>query len=608
MDVDDDQPLPVLGLVCGGLIPIAVFWAVGDLLLRDWVLDLGSFGLPTPYHAYLMLFSSVLGTGAAMGLGAGFLGLVSPGERWERVKAAWRAPTDRHWIVAVGLLAVALPLAVRWFILDGARLTDDEEVYRFMALMLADGQLTMPSPEPAVFFDRFGMVNDGSYYGQYFLGWPLLLAPFAAAGLPGLANPVLSALAAVGLFRVGGQLMGRDGGRAASLLWVVSPFAIAAGATLLSHVACITWLIWMFWAFWRVDRADEPPWWGHTLLALFFSAAFFTRPTVALGLGGPLLVVWLARRVGDGGVDAWRPLLAFTLPALVCAGLFLAVNALQNGHPLATAYGAFYDYRIEHLQGGTPGRQVPNFHFAHPANALALTGIALLRFSFALWGAPLLVVFVLLAGHKGWRRVVWMAVAGFLLVHLPMSDSGADSFGPVHYFSLTLPAILLAVAGLRRASRWLDAAGHRAEGPLRWQALPAALAAALLYSALLTHVPVRWQNLGRLAAQHSRPRRALQAANIEKGVISADNPYITCSGDPDGFVGWPPYNTPQFDGEILWFNHTTVAKDRAFLEGHHADRTGYVLRWRAGCRVVFRRLSALSDGALRPGRLERIRQ
>ena len=79
----------------------------------------------------------------------------------------------------------------RVVVYQGLPILDDESAYQFAARLLAEGRVVGESPPDKLFWDRWFMVNDGSWYAQYFLGWPALLAPFEALGLPQLANPAL---------------------------------------------------------------------------------------------------------------------------------------------------------------------------------------------------------------------------------------------------------------------------------------------------------------------------------------------------------------------------------------------------------------------------------
>ncbi len=602
----DERAIPVLGIVCASLLPVAALFSVGKWF-KGWLLDLGSFALPTPVHTYFLFFYTLLGAVSVAGLTLGFAGLLGRRDRWSRLTSACRRVPDRWWMIGAALLAFAIPLFVRLFVLEGARLTDDEEAYLFMARLLGDGQLTAAAHPAHEFFDRFAMVvDDGRVYSQYFLGWPALLGPFAWLGIPGAANPVYSAVTAVGLFLLTRRLIDSDAARAATALYVLSPFAMAMAGTLLSHTVCLGWLVWTMWAMAR-SFEERPPAWVDPLVAICFSGAFFTRPTVAVGIGGPCLIAWLVHLVRHRS-SIVRPLVTFALPAAALAVLFLTIIHLQTGSAFTTPYEVSYQYRIEHLGGAVEGREVPNMEFTRPGNALALTTMALVRFNYAAWGwlsALLFVPLACAAPRRRWLTVLWATLAGFLLVHFPMTDSGVDSFGPVHYFELLLPVLLLTVVGLRVAVRW---ASRRAGPATRWlpvrtEILPAALVAALVYASLVMYVPVRWANLGWLADRHNEPRRAVERAGVDRAVVFGDSLFIKCARHPNGFVGWPPLNSPELDDPVLWANHLTLERDRAFMRYHFPERRGYLLSWDEHCRASLVPLDQLEPDQVRPGQM-----
>jgi hypothetical protein len=602
---DGGRQIPVLGIVCASLIPVAALYSVGKWF-KGWRLDLGSFNLPTPVHTYFLFFYTALGLVGVAGLTVGFAGLLGREDRWSRLKARLDDIPDRWWMGGAALLAFAIPMFVRLFVLDGARLTDDESAYLFMANLLGDGQVTAASHPAREFFDRFAMVNDGRYYSQYFLGWPAMLGPFAWLGIPEIANPVYSAATAVGLYVLVRRVAGSPSAKGATALYLVSPFTMAMAATMLSHIVCLGWLVWAMWAMARTFD-DDPPVWADPLLAVCFSAAFFTRPTVALGIGGPFLIAWLVHLVRHRRDELLRAMALFAVPAAALAAVFFAVNYLQTGHPLTPAYEVAYEYRRVHIEGKEPGRTVPNMAFSRPGNALAMTVMALVRFNYAAWGWICAFLFVPLAigARRRWTTIAWGSLAGFLLVHFPMTDSGVDSFGPVHYFELILPVLLLTVAGIGVVIRWCARrAGPVSElVPVRAEVLPAALVAALVYASLVMYVPVRWGNLSALAEQHNEPREAVREAGVDRAVIFANSLFIRCAANPDGFVGWPPINPPGNEADILWANHLTLERDREFLREYYPNRPGYLLDWDRSCEAELVPLEELAPEQVRPGML-----
>src|SRR6185436_1588127 len=126
--------------VVAAVAVLAAFWSAGGLFFDGFQLDLGSILWPTPaYSRFLSLWSA---------LGALSAGLLALGlSRWTRSAAASRlrdverSISDPAFLALAIAAAVALPLFLRGAILHGARLTDDEAAYRFLAELLASGRL-----------------------------------------------------------------------------------------------------------------------------------------------------------------------------------------------------------------------------------------------------------------------------------------------------------------------------------------------------------------------------------------------------------------------------------------------------------------------------------
>lgn len=601
---EDDRSLPVLGIVSSALLAAALFHMIGDKWFRGWLLDLGSINLPKPVHTTFLFYYTTLGIVCVAGLTIGFAALLGRHGRWSRFKQQIVAIPDRWWMAIAAALAFIIPMFVRLFILDGVRVTDDESAYLFMAQVLGDGQVTVDSHPGRGFFDRFMMVNDGEYYSQYFLGWPALLAPFAWIDLPELANPVYSAVSVVGLFLLVRQCANSSSAKGATALYLASPFAAVMAATMLSHTVTMGWLIWTMWAMMR-SFEETPPWWVDPLLAFCFSAAFFTRPTVALGIGGPMLIAWLIHLIRHRDGEAVRAIALFAIPAVTLATLFLAVNYLQTGHPLTTAYEAAYDYRMENLGLGVKDRAVPNMELIPTGNVLVRPVIGLIRFNFASWGWICAFLFMpfALGKQRRWITITWASLGGFLVVHIPMTDTGIDSFGPNHYFELLLPVTLLTVAGVSVVMRWCEQRAGPVSDlvPVRSEVLPAALIAALMYASIVMYVPVRWANLEWIADRIDAPNEAVREAGVERGIVFAHVPFVQCDRPPEGFVLWPPLNPPDFEDDVVWVNHLTLELDKQLSREFYPDHPGYFLKWNDACDPRIIPLDEVDAAQIGPG-------
>jgi hypothetical protein len=492
---------------------------------------------------------------------------------------------------------------VRLVVLRDAPLSDDESPYRFMAELLATGRLQAPSPPLKLFYDRPFMVNDGRLYAQYFVGWPALMAPGIWLGIGGYMNAVYSALTVPALFLTARRLAGPGSARLMVGVYLTAPMLMIGAATEMSHPSCLFALAWMGW-FWLLSRDRDAPVWSHAGVAAAFGVAFFIRPSSALGAGLPVLACWLwglrrllpARRLAA--------VAAFAAPAVTLALLFLAVNQAQTGSAFKPAYIREAEYARENQyrftnwsvrSGYVETTPVVHFDFTRSwTDHVAYTGLALLRFNFALFGWPSSLLFVLLAPAGGPGGVLIASFVSFCLVHLAVLNPGLDTFGPHHYFELAWPVLLLSALGLARTARRLGQLSSRAA------AYPAAVAVALVVASVLQYTPIRLGVIAAIAAHVNRARDALAAAGIDRAVVFTPQPFPVrdagCSW-PRHFVGWRPHNDPDLKNRILWVNHVSVEENRKLMETL-PGRRGYVLQWDAACRPRLLPLEELSPHAV----------
>jgi hypothetical protein len=578
-------------ILAGATVLVAYLAAVPALLPDGFALDVGSLTRP---HDGLLRFYMIYGVLGLVAAGLMAKGLAALPVRLHAAAAnLLDRGSDRAWMAGAAAIAVALSLVVRTLVLHGAPLTDDESAYRFSAELLASGRLWVESPPMKLFFDRTFMVNDGRLYSQYFLGWPALLAPFAALGVPGLANALLHGATMPALFRA----MRRGGGsrvaRFGVALALTSPFLTLGAATELSHTACLCLLAWTAVAAMR-SRDQDAPLAVDLAVGLLFAAAFFVRPTSALGAGAPFLAWWLWGVARDGRPVTPR-LLAFGLPAAALAGLFLAVNVGQQGSPLEVAYHRRLAYAGENLQRFVPGPDEPlsvaNYRFDSLRDVVALHTAALLRLNFAVLGWPTSLLLAFASGRSAVARLFQASVACFFLVHLGISDAGVDAFGPVHFAETSLGWLVLTPLGVAAmACKGTDPAER---------ALPWSLAVAMVVVAAVGFTPARVWTAALQAEDVLRAPRA--AADLPTPAVVFSVPRFAPPCASNAAVYYRPNNDPDLSRPVLWVNHLSVERDRQLMAHLFPARRGYVLTWAdAGCRAVLRPLEALTDAQAPP--------
>lgn len=141
-------------------LALLAYATIGSTFLNGYWLDLGAFGLPMPQHTYYLFFWTLFGSIASVFLLVGVTrALLLFPDRIRTLTAP--SPGDRWWVIGGMLAAIIVPWSIRAFVLRGAPLTDDEGTYRFIAQLLAQGRLWIPSYPHREFYDRIFMINDG---------------------------------------------------------------------------------------------------------------------------------------------------------------------------------------------------------------------------------------------------------------------------------------------------------------------------------------------------------------------------------------------------------------------------------------------------------------
>jgi hypothetical protein len=573
----DTSRARALGLLAFGIIVLAAFVGIGAKH-GPYALDVGyASGLgPRTVTFYALYF--FLGTAGTVAIAAALTRLQSG---WsDGIAHAWRAGPDAAWIVVLAVLAALVPLAIRAWVTHGAPVVDDESAYQYSAELLARGRLVGDSPPPAIklAFDRSFMINDGRYYSQYFLGWPALMSPAVLAGAPGVANAIYSALALPAIFLVVRRLTGSSPtARLAGLLYVTSPLLAVGAATQMAHTTCFAALAWLTWAALRTAD-DDAPWWSHALVGATFAIAFWIRPTSAVGIGAPLVVYWAyhALRRPRG---RWGALAACAVPAVVLGAAFLAVNVAQNGSPARTAYTAAVDYarangwRFTHWNPANAGLETAWWGWSH---AFGNAGLAAVRMNAALLGWPCSLVLVPFAWGARGTRVLWASVIWYLAFHLLVKNVGVDVFGPVHYFELAVPLLVLTAVGIPRAADAIGNVGAAVSARAPWRACAPIAVAVFVIASLVFYAP---RQLGLLRDTTADVEAMLRAPDTLPGrvVVFTRHPLLSpkCVDTPT-WTHWRPNNDPDLANRVLWANHITAEKDREVLS-HFPGRTGWIL-------------------------------
>jgi hypothetical protein len=246
--------------------------------------------------------------------GSVWLGRTRGHERAHRF-AAWCVERER---ALAGALALAAAAFAGWLALgplEGLPHIQDERAYLFQARLFADGKLAAPVPPAplaaAAALDFTVQDANGRWYGRFPPGWPAALAVAVRMGQPALLNPLLTALALLGLHLFMRRRVGAGWALVSTFLAATSPLVTFNGGSHMPHLLGLVLLLWAF-----------------TGSGLAAGLLFLTRPHE-----GALAAVYL---VATRGLKAW------VLPLLAGIALSLAYNHAQTGSALTPPTIRFY--------------------------------------------------------------------------------------------------------------------------------------------------------------------------------------------------------------------------------------------------------------------------
>jgi hypothetical protein len=383
---------------------------------------------------------------------------------------------------ALALLALIAALTLL-FHLRGFRhggLDFDVLTYRYQLQTFAEGRLANPSMPMPSFFQMWGVVDDGQRaFAKYFPGHALVLLPLyllTGHSFAALA-PLMAMLCALGMAAPCALLGGRRAALWALGLLAASPYFLLMSSNLLSHSSTLLLqasgiTAWMLAR--RSARVRPAALWAAAA-GLAFGLAFATRPLTALAVIVPAAAVFAADALRRRPRALLR-LAAGAGPLVLAGAASLAYNAWMTGDPLLPPFYVYWPRDrigfgpLRGMGAGPEAWDGPWVALHTPWQGLADLGTNLVlldRWIFGIQGSLAAAVLVALAGL---RRSGLTAERGVLLAALVLQPllytllwwPGRSPMGPVYYFEMLLPVVVLAASALsglvRGRLRWLAAA------------------------------------------------------------------------------------------------------------------------------------------------------
>jgi len=173
-----------------------------------------------------------------------------------------------------------------------------------------------------------------------------------------------------------------------------------------------------------------------------------------------------------------------------------------------------------------------------------------------------------------------------------------DIFGPVHYFELNLPLILLSVVGLKNATEWLRTYRHK--GVNLSVAAPLVLTFSFALVSVGGYIPVKLRTIHRISEAVNTPFEKVESANIHNAVVFSDARFhYECETSPTkSYVGWRPNNDPALENDVLWLNHLTVEYDKIMMKKKFPTRKGYIYIVTNHCAPLLISLDEVEPGII----------
>jgi hypothetical protein len=411
----------------------------------------------------------------------------------------------------VSILAVLFSSWVALGINEGLAQLEDEYAYLWQARLIADGQISMPSPPEAEgFFIPFVIDDQGRRFGKYPLGWPVVLSLGVIVGARWLVNPLLAGIAIWLTFRLGQKILGDRIGLLAAALTVASPLFLTYTGSLLSHTLGL--VLSLCFALAWLDAVDEhslTPGWLPTLGAGFsLGLLALTRPWTALGVALPFGV--------DGLIRLWRRsasirkrIISIGLIAAAIASLHLLWQYALTGDALTNPYTLWWGYdRVGFGLHHGPREMGHTLRqgWLNTRHSLILVGRDLFGWGQLGWLLPLLGLWKLRR-----RRKAWLLASVFptlVLVYVAYWVSGPRYFYE-GFYSLTL----LSAAGIAWLTGWFGSSKEKTllKPRLRQMLVLGLLGLALILSAVF-YTPARLNAIQERYGFHRDDLEAFQAA------------------------------------------------------------------------------------------------
>jgi len=445
----------------------------------------------------------------------------------------------KYLLLVLGLMAFILIILTINFVLQKTEITDDELTYDLQAKILLKHKLYISPPVEKSFDNAFTLPGK-KFTGKYTIGHPLILAAGMLLGSSYIFPVIVSTLLIFFIYSISMQLY-RDKNLAlfASFLLFISPFFYLTSSTRLSH-STTAFLLALFMLLYLKIK-NEPRAKGinyvYSLVAgLAAGYAFNIRPLTALGFLFPFAIL-LLRDLVQKKKTRYMISLLMAFGFLIILLITLWYNKQITGKFLTYPFSVYESSQ----QLGTEA--VPAGMRHTPARALFNLATSLVRMNSFLFGFPLSLIFVFLFLFKRLKekedKLCFSVIGSFCFAYLFYNSPGVSDSGPIYYYELIIPIILLSSRGIL----WLNEIIKQNFPKLKFFMTNFILIS--LVSSLITFNLERALHMINLTNAIREPYRAIEKANIHNAVVFIQ------SRPNQGFVYGFRNNSPDFNDDVL---------------------------------------------------------
>ncbi len=253
------------------------------------------------------------------------------------IGAAIMRPSAKAFGVIVFAAGAILYTVLAFVLFEGTPVLDDDASAFFQSRIFHSGHLTVPAPQPPLFFYQFAIIsrchNVDWLCSMYPIGHPLVLLPGVALGIPWLTMPLFAAGTCALTAAVARLIFSERTARLAAITCLTSPMVAELGSTYLNHAPTAFGILLAAWGVLsclNIHDVGGKVSLSHGLLAgLGISLAFLCRPADTFACG--IVIGIVAMTHPDKAWKARWPFIVAIIILAMAVILHLSWTQVQTG-------------------------------------------------------------------------------------------------------------------------------------------------------------------------------------------------------------------------------------------------------------------------------------